>query len=93
MSDLDTAAMAAGAGKPGGRRSHNHSDSGGSVFTSGPPRAGTTRLILGVVGSFVDASFCTLPPMSGRCSGECGPRPSIMRPETVDHALRPLIMP
>ena len=54
--------------------------------TSGPPGAGTIRLILGVVGSFVDASFCTLPPMSGRCSGECGPRPSIIRLEPVNSA-------
>jgi hypothetical protein len=88
ISDLDTAAIAAGAGKPGSRRSHSHSDSGKrTVFNGEPPGARTIGLILDVVGSFVDASFCTLPPMSGRCSGECGLRPSILRPEPINHVV------
>ena len=88
ISALDTAAMAAGVGKPDSRRSHSHTDSGKrTVLIEGPPSGRTIGLILDVVGSFVDASFCTLPPMSGRCSGECGLRPSILRPEPINHVV------
>lgn len=61
ISALDTAAMAAGVGKPDSRRSHSHTDSGKrTVLIEGPPSGRTIGLILGAAGSFVDASFCAL---------------------------------